>query len=116
MFPLWKALRRLSGPPVRVYNPSIMHTQAVQCEQADVYPVAFQAADGQVLVTVTNLGEAAGVAVRVDPREVGLPASARLRPLRIDGAASCRADGRWLRTRRLASERFCAALLGERGR
>ena len=76
--------------------------------------MAFQAADGQVLVTVTNLGEPTEVAVQVHQREFGLPASSKLRPLRAQGLAFCRADGHWLRARRLPSEGFCAALLGER--
>jgi hypothetical protein len=112
MFPLWGAMRSLSGPPVRVFNPSVSPTRAIQCAEAGFFPVAFQAADGQVLVIVTNLGEAASGTVEVNAAEMGLPASATLKPLSGVGLASCRADGHNLRVEGLPPESFCAALLG----
>ncbi len=112
MFPLWRALRPLSGPPVRLYNPSIMQTPAVQCDQVGFFPVAYQAADGQVLITVTNLGETADGTVEVNFAELGLPASSKLKPLKAEGLCDCRADGPRLRIAGLPSVSLCAALIG----
>jgi len=112
MFPLWGAMRSLSGSPVRVFNPSVAQTRAVRCDQPALFPVAFQAADGQVLVTVTNLGKPASGTVEIDAAELGLPSSAVVKPLEGAGLAPCRADGHNLRVVKLASESFCAALVG----
>jgi len=112
MFPLWDALRHLSGPPVRLYNPAVSRVDALRCEQPDVFPVAYQAADGRVLLTVTNLGEPTDVAVEVDVAELGLPASARLMPIEVAGAPVGQTASHVFRVRGLPTEGFCAALIG----
>jgi len=111
MFPLWNAMRRLPGPPVRVYNPSVTPTKALRCDEPAVFPVAFQAEDGRVLVTVTNLGEPVDATVELDPSEFGLSASARVEPLDIHGLARCRAASHRLQVERLPSDSFCAAVV-----
>ena len=111
MFPLWAVMARLSGPPVRVHNPGIAPTRAVQCDQPSFFPVVFQAADGQALVTVANLGETADGAVKLDLAELALPSSAHLEPLDMEGVSSCQLDGHCLRMKQLPSESFCAALI-----
>lgn len=56
--PLWKLLSRLEGDPVRILNPSVESTTALQPSSDALYPVAYFDSKGNALVLLANLSEA----------------------------------------------------------
>ncbi len=110
--PLWDLWRALGSRPVRLFNPAVGTLPVMTWSDEALHPIAYQAADGTTLVTVTNLGEGkVSGTVELDLAALGLPASAKLEPLPVKGTHPCTAEGFRIGVKDMPPFFFCGALI-----
>lgn len=110
--PLWDSMNSLPGNVVKLHNPAYAPTRAVSCDSDSLFPSLWQSDAGKALLLVTNMGKSpASGGVEVSLSELDVPNTAKLRPLTLDGVASCAADGTTLQVQNLQPQWFCAAVV-----
>lgn len=110
--PLWDAMNSLPGDVVRLHNPAYAPTRAVSRGTEALFPSLWQSDAGKALLLVTNLGDTpASGDIEINLSELDVPKTANLKPLNIEGVASCSADGNAVRIQDLEPLWFCAALV-----
>jgi hypothetical protein len=109
---LWDSMSSLPGNVVRLHNPAYAPTRALSPDTGDLFPSLWQSDAGKALLLVTNMGDSpSNGEVELNLSELDVPAGAKLRPLTIDGVASCSADGNAIKVQGLEPQWFCAALV-----
>ena len=112
--PLWRLLRRLSGPPRRIYS-EVVGTAALTSQgDEDTFAVVVEATRGPRLLLVTHLGESpsAPVEVSLNADALGIPDRAALTPISPDPSCVRHAGNGILQLDGLASMGIVGVLVG----